>query len=185
MDWNRVRDSPSKVELNMSDNRDEVDSLVAAWRRERPDLDVAPLEVLSRVTRLARQLDIARRAAFAEHGLETWGFDVLAALRRAGTPYQLTPGQLIHENLVTSGTITNRLDRLESDGLLARHPDPSDGRGTLVRITNKGIAVVDAALVDLLNREKELLQSLNGDERAELARFLSRMLTQFESESGE
>ncbi|MEY3101210.1 MAG: hypothetical protein RL435_356 [Actinomycetota bacterium] len=169
----------------MSDNRDEVDSLVAAWRRERPDLDVAPLEVLSRVTRLARQLDIARRAAFAEHGLETWGFDVLAALRRAGTPYQLTPGQLIHENLVTSGTITNRLDRLESDGLLARHPDPSDGRGTLVRITNKGIAVVDAALVDLLNREKELLQSLNSEERAELARFLSRMLTQFESESGE
>jgi DNA-binding MarR family transcriptional regulator len=169
----------------MSDNRDEVDSLVAAWRRERPDLDVAPLEVLSRVTRLARQLDIARRAAFAEHGLETWGFDVLAALRRAGTPYQLTPGQLIHENLVTSGTITNRLDRLESDGLLARHPDPSDGRGTLVRITYKGIAVVDAALVDLLNREKELLQSLKSDERAELARFLSRMLTQFESESGE
>ncbi|MEY3100903.1 MAG: hypothetical protein RL435_49, partial [Actinomycetota bacterium] len=100
-------------------------------------------------------------------------------------PYQLTPGQLIHENLVTSGTVTNRLDRLESDGLLARHPDPSDGRGTLVRITNKGIAVVDAALVDLLNREKELLQSLNSDERAELARFLSRMLTQFESESGE
>lgn len=169
----------------MSDNRDEVDSLVAAWRRERPDLDVAPLEVLSRVTRLARQLDIARRAAFAEHGLETWGFDVLAALRRAGAPYQLTPGQLIHENLVTSGTVTNRLDRLESDGLLARHPDPSDGRGTLVRITNKGVAVVDGALVDLLNREKELLQSLNGDERAELARFLSRMLTRFESESGE
>jgi DNA-binding MarR family transcriptional regulator len=169
----------------MNDNRDEVDSLVAAWRRERPDLDVAPLEVLSRVTRLARQLDIARRAAFAEHGLETWGFDVLAALRRAGAPYQLTPGQLIHENLVTSGTITNRLDRLESDGLLGRHPDPSDGRGTLVRITSKGIAVVDGALVDLLNREKELLQSLNGGERDELARYLSRMLTQFESESGE
>lgn len=169
----------------MSDNRDEVDALVAAWRRERPDLDVAPLEVLSRITRLARQLDIARRAAFAKHGLETWGFDVLAALRRAGAPYQLTPGQLIHENLVTSGTITNRLDRLESDGLLARHPDPSDGRGTLVRITTKGITVVDAALVDLLNREKELLQSIKSSERDELASYLSRMLTQFESENGE
>ena len=159
---------------------DEVDLLVAAWKRERPDLDVAPLEVLSRITRLARQLDIARRAAFAEHGLETWGFDVLAALRRAGTPYQLTPGQLIHENLVTSGTITNRLDRLESDGLLARHPDPSDGRGTLVRLSNKGITVVDAALEDLLNREKELLKSLKGIEREELAKYLSRMLYQFE-----
>ena len=159
---------------------DEVDLLVAAWKRERPDLDVAPLEVLSRITRLARQLDIARRAAFAEHGLETWGFDVLAALRRAGSPYQLTPGQLIHENLVTSGTITNRLDRLESDGLLARHPDPSDGRGTLVRLSNKGITVVDAALEDLLNREKVLLKSLKGIEREELAKYLSRMLYQFE-----
>lgn len=160
--------------------RDEVDSLVSAWRRERPDLDVAPLEVLSRITRLARQLDIARRAAFARHGLEIWGFDVLAALRRAGAPYQLTPGQLIHENLVTSGTITNRLDRLESDGLLSRHPDPSDGRGTLVRLTEKGIKVVDAALEDLLNREKTLLKSLKLSEREELAKLLSRMLYQFE-----
>lgn len=167
----------------MSDNkkvRDEVDGLVAAWRRERPDLDIAPLEVLSRITRLSRQLDIARRAAFAEHGLETWGFDVLAALRRAGAPYQLTPGQLIHENLVTSGTITNRLDRLESDGLLSRHPDPSDGRGILVRITEKGIKVVDAALVDLLNREKDLLKSLKNPERDELSSYLSRMLQQIE-----
>ena len=161
--------------------RDEVAELVAAWRRERPDLDIAPLEVLSRITRLARQLDIARRAAFAEHGLETWGFDVLAALRRVGAPYQLTPGQLIHENLVTSGTITNRLDRLESDGLLGRYPDPSDGRGTLVRITEKGIKVVDAALVDLLDREKELLQSLKSNERDELAGYLSRMLEEIES----
>ncbi|MFM7500040.1 MAG: MarR family winged helix-turn-helix transcriptional regulator [Actinomycetota bacterium] len=161
--------------------KDEVEELVSAWRRERPDLDSAPLEVLSRITRLARHLDIARRAAFAEHGLETWGFDVLAALRRAGAPYQLTPGQLIHENLVTSGTITNRLDRLEGDGLLARHPDPSDGRGTLVRITDKGIKVVDAALADLLNREKELLKSLPNKERDDLAGLLSRMLEHVES----
>ena len=156
---------------------DEVAELVAAWRRERPDLDVAPLEVLSRITRLARQLDIARRAAFAKHGLETWGFDVLAALRRAGAPYQLTPGQLIHENLVTSGTVTNRLDRLESEGLLTRHPDPSDGRGTLVRITQQGITVVDAALADLLHREKELIKSLRFDEQSTLADLLSSILT--------
>ncbi|NDA80693.1 MAG: MarR family transcriptional regulator [Actinobacteria bacterium] len=156
---------------------DEVAELVAAWRRERPDLDVTPLEVLSRITRLARQLDIARRAAFAKHGLETWGFDVLAALRRAGAPYQLTPGQLIHENLVTSGTVTNRLDRLEGEGLLTRHPDPSDGRGTLVRITQQGITVVDAALADLLHREKELIKSLKFDEQSTLADLLSSILT--------
>lgn len=159
---------------------DEVAELVAAWRRERPDLDIAPLEVLSRITRLARHLDIARRAAFAEHGLETWGFDVLAALRRAGAPYQLTPGQLIHENLVTSGTITNRLDRLESDGLLARYPDPSDGRGTLVRITAQGIKVIDAALASLLQREKELLKSLKPEEQSTLANLLSSILASLE-----
>ena len=160
--------------------RDEVDGLVAAWKRERPDLDVAPLEVLSRITRLARQLDIARRAAFADHGLETWGFDVLAALRRAGAPYQLTPGQLIHENLVTSGTITNRLDRLEEDGLLTRHPDPSDGRGTLVRITPKGIKLIDAALASLLRREKDLLKSLEPEAQSMLANLLSSILASLE-----
>ena len=87
---------------------DEVDRIVSAWKRERPDLDVAPLEILSRITRVARQLDSARRNAFSHHGLETWGFDVLAALRRAGKPYQLTPGQLMHETLVSSGTITHQ-----------------------------------------------------------------------------
>jgi hypothetical protein len=91
---------------------DEVDRLVAAWRRERPDLDVEPLEVLSRVSRLARHLDRARRIAFSEHQLESWEFDVLTSLRRAGTPYQLSPGQLLTQTLVTSGTMTNRIDRL-------------------------------------------------------------------------
>lgn len=109
---------------------DEVDRLVAAWRRERPDLDVEPLEVLSRVSRLARHLDRARRLAFAEHGLEPWEFDVLTSLRRAGAPYQLSPGQLLTQTLVTSGTMTNRIDRLAKKGLVERLPDPSDRRGS-------------------------------------------------------
>ena len=92
--------------------RDEVDDLVAAWRAERPDLDVEPLQVLSRVSRLARHLDLARRTEFAGHGLETWEFDVLSALRRQGPPYQLTPGALLRATLVTSGTMTNRVDLL-------------------------------------------------------------------------
>src|SRR5258708_22982739 len=108
---------------------DEVDRLVAAWRRERPDLDVAPLEVLSRVSRLARHLDRARRTAFAEHDLEPWEFDVLSALRRAGEPYQLTPSKLLTQTLVTSGTMTNRIDRLAAKDLVKRLPDPRDPRG--------------------------------------------------------
>ena len=87
--------------------RDEVDGLVASWRAERPDLDTEPLQVLSRVSRLARHLDRARRAAFAAHGLAAWEFDVLSALRRQGEPYQLSPGALLRATLVTSGTMTN------------------------------------------------------------------------------
>lgn len=102
------------------DGRDGVDGIVAAWRRERPDLDVAPLEVLSRVSRLSRHLDIARRAAFERFDLEAGEFDVLTALRRCGPPYSLSPSRLASETLVTSGTMTNRLDRLERDGLVQR-----------------------------------------------------------------
>src|SRR5882762_8218474 len=104
--------------------RDEVDRLIEAWRRERPDLDYDSLAVLSRVSRLARHLDRARKATFTAHGLEAYEFDVLTALRRAGTPYELSPGELIAQTLVTSGTMTNRIDRLESHGLVRRRPDP-------------------------------------------------------------
>lgn len=155
---------------------DEVDRLVAAWRRERPDLDVEPLEVLSRVSRLARHLDRARRTAFAEHALEPWEFDVLTALRRAGEPYQLSPGQLLTQTLVTSGTMTNRIDRLAGKGLVQRLPDPGDRRGVLVRLTPAGREQADAALAGLLSRERELLATLTPGQRAELSRLL-RVLT--------
>ena len=88
--------------------------------------------MLSRLSRLARHLDRARRAAFAAHGLEPWEFDVLSALRRQGPPYQLSPGALLHATLVTSGTMTNRIDRLAAAGLVSRHRDPQDKRGVLV-----------------------------------------------------
>ncbi|MCX6435823.1 MAG: MarR family transcriptional regulator, partial [Actinobacteria bacterium] len=144
----------------MQNNRDEVDRLIAAWKRERPDLDLSPLAVLSRITRIARHLDIARRDAFAD--LETWGFDVLAALRRAGAPHQLSPGQLMQETMVTSGTMTNRLDRLEELQLITREQDPDDGRGSLVTLTKSGVRAVDAALEGLLENERELLGTLTA-----------------------
>ena len=105
---------------------DDVDGIVEAWNRERPDLDVRPLSVLSRVTRLARHLDQVRTSAFAQHDLEGWEFDVLAALRRSGTPYALSPGQLATQTMVTSGTMTNRIDRLEGRTFVQRQPDPTD-----------------------------------------------------------
>jgi len=161
---------------------DEVDRLIAAWRRERPDLHVEPMEVLSRVTRLARHLDLARRTAFAAHGLESWEFDVLSALRRAGRPYELSPGQLIRETMVTSGTMTNRVDRLVEKGLVDRLPDPDDRRGVLVRLTRRGQSSVDAALEDLLAREQTLLRDLSAAERDRLARLLRVVVGPFDAE---
>jgi DNA-binding MarR family transcriptional regulator len=164
--------------------QDEVDRLVAAWARERPDLDVRPLEVLSRVTRLARHLDRARRAAFAKHDLEVWEFDVLAALRRAGSPHVLSPGQLLAQTLVTSGTMTNRIDRLEAQGLVQRRPHPDDRRGVHVRLTARGKERVDAALADLLAREKELLAGLTSRQQDGLSALLRQLVTPFEPEGG-
>jgi DNA-binding MarR family transcriptional regulator len=159
---------------------DEVDVLVEAWRRERPDLDVEPLGVLSRVSRLARHLDLARREAFAAHDLEPWEFDVLAALRREGAPYTLSPGRLLQVTLVTSGTMTNRIDRLAAKGLVARVPDPNDGRGVQVVLTDAGRGRVDDALTDLLAHERDILSALPADDREELADLLRRLTVPFD-----
>jgi len=162
--------------------RDEVDRLVEAWTRERADLDLRPMEVLSRVTRLGHHLDRARRQAFAEHDLEPWEFDVLAALRRAGVPYELSPGRLIRETLVTSGTMTNRVDRLAARGLVERLPDPHDRRGVLVRLTAAGRTRVDGALEGLLQRERDLLAGLDGGEQKRLAALLRSLTVPFETD---
>ena len=159
--------------------RDEVDELVEAWARERPDLDFDAVSVFSRISRLARHLDLARRQAFTEHGIETWEFDVLAALRRAGAPYELSPGRLLRETLVTSGTMTNRVDRLAARGFVERYPDPDDRRGVIVRLTAEGKSAVDGAFTALLRAEQELIADLPPAERHELADLLRRLLTPF------
>ncbi|GAA1138915.1 MarR family transcriptional regulator TamR [Kribbella jejuensis] len=160
---------------------DEVDRLIEAWRRERPDLDVAPMEVLSRVSRLARHLDRARSQAFDAHELESWEFDVLAALRRAGTPYRLSPGKLLKETLVTSGTMTNRVDRLAARGLVERLPDPNDRRGVLVQLTPAGRDKVDAAMAGLLAHERTLLGGLSDRDQQQIARALRELVRPFEN----
>jgi DNA-binding MarR family transcriptional regulator len=163
--------------------RDEVDDLVEAWARERSDLDLDPVAVFSRITRLARHLDLARRRAFTAHGIESWEFDVLAALRRAGTPYELSPGRLLRETLVTSGTMTNRVDRLAGRGFVERSPDPEDRRGVIVRLTPDGKAAVDGAFEALLDAERALLADLPEDDQARLAALLRLLLAPFAAPS--
>lgn len=160
--------------------RDEVDSLVEAWGRERPDLDPSPMQVLSRISRLARYLDRHRRTAFAQHDLESWEFDVLAALRRSGEPYQLSPGQLLRETMVTSGTMTNRVDRLVGRGLVTRTDHPDDRRGVLVRLTQSGKDAVDSAISDLLSAEQQILAALPSAQRDQLAESLRQLMAPYE-----
>lgn len=161
-----------------------MDRLVRAWSRERPELDVSPMAVLSRVARLARHLDRARRTAFAEHGLEPWEFDVLTALRRAGPPYELSPGTLMAQTLVTSGTMTARVDKLEARGLVSRRRDDDDRRGMRVQLTPNGQEAVDAALDGLLRHERTLLADLSPAQRSELAGLLRILLLPFDETSG-
>ncbi len=160
---------------------DEVDRLVAGWRRALPTLDVSPLEVLSRVTRLGRHLDRQRSAVFARHDLETWTIDVLSALRRTHPAHELSPGQLLAQTLVTSGTMTNRIDHLERRGLVRRRPDPADARSVRVQLTAAGRKRVDAALVDLVARENAILGALDSNEISTLAGLLRRVVAPFDA----
>ena len=159
---------------------DEVDRIVDAWLRERPDLDFAPLQVLSRVARLSKHLDRARRTAFSRSELDSWEFDVLSALRRAGTPYELSPKALLQQTLVSSGTMTNRIDRLVERGLVTRRTDPNDGRGIFVGMNPAGLTRVDAAITRLVDAEAELLSTLSPSEQAGLATLLRKLSLGFD-----
>ncbi len=170
--------------------KDEVDRIIEAWRRERPDLDVTPLEVLSRVSRLARHLDRRRRDAFAGvsidgAGLEPWEFDVLAALRRSGPPYELSPSELMAQTLVTSGTMTTRVEKLAGRGLVRRRRrETGDRRGVRVQLTEAGREAADAALEGLLAHERSLLADLSPRDRDQLASLLRRLVLPFDGLAG-
>jgi DNA-binding MarR family transcriptional regulator len=173
-----------KLNCAMATNRsaveDEVDRIVAGWSLALPDLDVSPLAVLSRVSRLAHHLERERSVAFARHGLETWSFDVLSALRRAEPEKGLSPGQLLAQTLVTSGTMTNRLNHLEDRGLVRRVPNLEDARSLRILLTEAGRERADRALEDLVEREQRLLADLDLGQREELAELLRVLVIPFE-----
>ncbi|GAA3942944.1 MarR family winged helix-turn-helix transcriptional regulator [Microbacterium soli] len=159
---------------------DEVDRIVSAWNVQRPDLDFSPLEVLSRMDRLSRQLDRARREVFHRSDIEPWEWDVLSALRRAGAPFKLSPKQLLQQTLVSSGTMTNRIDRLVSRRFVRREADPRDGRSILVLLTDEGRVRVDAAITRLVDAEAEMLHALPRTERDRLAGLLRKLSLSFD-----
>src|SRR4249920_3525759 len=160
---------------------DHIDTILAQWRRERPDLEVAPIGYLGRLFRVAELADKALARMLADHGLQPGWFDVLAALRRAGAPYELTPTQLMAATIVTSGGLTKRLDRMEEAGLVVRRPDPTDRRGTRVRLTRQGRTAIDRAVQDHGRNEDVLLRRLSPTDRRTLDRLLRRLLADFET----
>lgn len=163
---------------------DFVDRVVEQWGRERPDLDLTPTEVVGRVDRLAVYLRRAVDDTLVDFDLHRGGFAVLAALRRSGPPYRLRPTELFTGLLSSSGAMTNRLDRLESAGLIRRVPDPDDRRGVLVELTPAGAALAEETAEAHLANEQRLLDSLTTGEQRQLAALLRTLLVAFEGDQG-
>ncbi len=162
---------------------DPVDVILAQWQRERPDLDVSPMAVIGRIGRLAKHLERAIQETFSEFGLNAGEFDVLATLRRAGHPYQLSPTALFNALMVTSGTMTHRIDQLEQAGLVRRVPDPSDRRGTLITLTDQGFDLIETAVSAHVANEHRILSILKKSEQASLTQLLRKLLRSFEEAS--
>ena len=165
-----------------SEPQDHVDEILAQWRTERPDIDVAPLGLYGRLFRVVHLSDDALATGLAQYGLQPGWFDVLAPLRRAGAPYELNPTQLTHATLLSSSGMTKRLDRMEAAGMIERRPDPHDRRGTLVRLTRRGKDVIDRALETHVANEERLLGALTAAERRTLDGLLKSLLVELEAE---
>ncbi|WP_168208112.1 MarR family winged helix-turn-helix transcriptional regulator [Agrobacterium sp. T29] len=159
---------------------DHVDHILAQWRRERPDLDVGPMGLLGRLNRLTTHLGREVEAVLLKHGLSSSAFDVLATLRRSGSPYRLSPGDLLAMTMVSSGTMTNRIDQLEKAGLVERIHNPNDRRSVLISLTERGFAIVEEAAGAHVENQHRLVAGLSEEERATLNRLLKRFLRDFE-----
>ena len=165
---------------NILTNADRVDQILVQWQCERPDLDASPMGVMGRIARLAKYLDLSIQATISEFELNLGEFDVLATLRRSGNPYQLSPTDLFNDLMVSSGTMTHRIDRLEKVDFVKRIPDPSDRRGTLIQLTDRGFNVIEKAIEAHVTNGHRLLSFLEEAERKVLAQLLRKLLISFE-----
>ncbi|MEV0788200.1 MarR family transcriptional regulator [Kribbella sp. NPDC050459] len=155
---------------------DHVDLVLEQWRTRRPDLDPSPMGIIGRMGRLGALFDAELRRNFAKHDLDRASFDVLATLRRSNAEHSLTPAGLMHSSMVTSGAISQRLDRLESRGLVTRAPSETDRRGVLVTLTPEGLELIDRVLPTHIETESHLLAGLSQTEREQLADLLRALL---------
>ena len=159
---------------------DRVDRIIAQWAAVRPDLDTEPMALIGRMARIYTHLRSGMDETFARHGLNAAKFDVLATLRRSGAPYQLSPGVLLEATMVSSGTMTNRIDQLVKDGLVDRVPNPEDARSVLIALTSAGFEVIEAAVTAHVATQQRLLAGISAQDRAQLNQHFQRILADFE-----
>ncbi len=159
---------------------DHVDRIAAQWNAERPELDVGPMQVIGRLKRIANHLSRGMGQNFDAFGLTAASFDVLATLRRSGFPYALSPGDLLKITMVTSGTMTNRIDQLVKVGLVERVKNPDDARSFLISLTDKGRSLIDRAVTEHVKVQKELVSGLSPEEQDLLNNLLIKFMGSFE-----
>lgn len=160
---------------------DHVDKIIKQWHQERADLDVEPMEVIGRIKQASQYFLREMDKTFSIHGLNGASFDVLATIRRSGAPYALSPSDLIASTMVTSGTMTNRIDQLVKAGLVERTQNPQDARGFIISLTNEGHALIDRALNDHVRTQAELTAVLTEEDRQSLNSILRKLLINAES----
>lgn len=161
--------------------KDDVDRILEQWAEERPDLDASPMGVFGRLKRAAQVLERSLSETFKRFDLHGGEFDVLGTLRRNGEPYSLTPTELYRSMMLSSGAMTNRIDRLEERGLVSREPDPDDRRGVRIRLTTEGLELIEGAVEAHVEGEERLLAALSGDERRQLAELLAKLMSSMQT----
>jgi len=160
---------------------DHVDKIIKSWRQERPDLDVEAMEVIGRIKQTSHYFVREMNKTFSTHNLNGAAFDVLATLRRSGKPYSLSPSELLANTMVTSGTMTNRIDQLVKVGLVERAPNPSDGRGFIIMLSTNGLELIDRVLNDHVKTQNKLTSLLTKAEKKSLNSILRKILCYSES----
>ncbi|TCU26727.1 DNA-binding MarR family transcriptional regulator [Rhizobium azibense] len=159
---------------------DRVDKILSQWQRERPDLNVEAMGILGRLKRLSTHLGREVEQVLLQHGLSSSAFDVLATLRRSGKPYRLSPGDLLAMTMVSSGTMTNRIDQLEKSGFVERVLNPDDRRSVLIALTENGFAAVETAVGAHVANQQRLIEGLSDKDKAALDALLRKFLAKFE-----
>jgi DNA-binding MarR family transcriptional regulator len=165
----------------MNPTEDDVDRVVQQWAMEKPQLDTLPMAILGRMMRLFKHLEAQISACHKELGLTMGEFDVLATIRRSGTPYALTPSDLLSSMMLTSGAMTNRVDKLEGKGLVVRSHCTQDRRSVTVALSAEGLALIDHAIEAHVHLQQQLTQGLSDGDKAVLNALFKQWLLQFES----